>query len=140
MSRQQLRMLSIAISAIQLVGCVHTYPMIMTARDSGKTYPADQRLNIHGLVTVTVNIDGESYSGPYSLGGPEVFGIIRRFGVDPSSAGGNQLSRSARLIGTAVLSSSSGHSIRCEYANLPHGFHSAAICLDDADRVYDIKE
>jgi hypothetical protein len=122
---------------LTVAGC--TSGLTMVARDSGKTHPAAMRIPKPGQATISANLDGERYSGPLNLSGSEGFGLIPRYGAQKNVPGGNELTNSAPLKGTAILTSSAGHAIRCEFANLPHGLRIAAICLDDAERVYDIR-
>ena len=110
----------------------------MTARDSGQVYPANMKLDVHGNATIFADVNGERFAGPFNRGGSQ-FGIIPRFGVDKPAAESSQLSSSSEVKGSALLSSASGHAMRCEFGNLPHGLSIAGICLDDAERVYDIR-
>jgi hypothetical protein len=131
-----------ALSLLTVTGCANG--LVMTARDSGQVYPATMRLGIHGKATVFAEVSGERFAGPLSRGGAQ-FGIVRRFGIDKPAADSSQLSSSSEVKGSALLSAASGHVLRCEFGNLPHApritgtLRIAGICLDDAERVYDIR-
>lgn len=125
-----------ALSTLTVAGCPNG--LVMTARDSGQAYPAKMKLDVHGNATIFADVSGEHFAGPFSRGGSQ-FGIVSRFGVDKPPADSNQLTRSTEVKGSALLSSASGHALRCEFGNLPHGLSIAGICLDDAEKVYDIR-
>lgn len=126
----------VANSVLAVAGCANG--LVMTARDSGQVYPAKMKLDVHGNATIFAEVSGEHFAGPFSRGGSQ-FGIVPRFGVDKPAADSSQLSSGTEVKGSALLSSASGHALRCEFGNLPHGLSIAGICLDDAERVYDIR-
>lgn len=124
------------LAALALVGCANG--LVMTARESGQVYPARMKLDVHGNATIFADVSGEHFYGPFSRGASP-FGIVPRFGVDKPPAAANQLSSSTEVKGSALLSAPSGHALRCEFGNLPRGLSIGGICLDDAERVYDIR-
>lgn len=124
------------LSPLTVAGCANG--LVMTARDSGKVYPAKEKLDIHGNATIVADVNGERFAGPFRRGGSQ-FGIVPRFGVDKPPPDSNQLPSSAEVKGSALLSSASGHTLRCEFGDLPRWLSIAGICLDDAERVYDIR-
>lgn len=80
-----------------------------------------------GSQTMTVNLNGETYTGNVVAGTSTGFGMV---GVKPVTMTGTTNQRSALLKGPAGI-------IRCEYAVQIRGGNGT--CIDSRERVYDLE-
>jgi hypothetical protein len=125
-----------ALCLLMVSGC--SYGAIMTARDSGQVYSAKVRHAGPGRSAWVADVAGERFSGTMNLDGPQ-FGIAPRFCVDHPAAGAKQLACGATPTSSGLLSSASGHVLRCEFGYMSNMWNAAGICLDEAERVYDLR-
>ena len=108
----------------------------MMPRDSGKVYSGEVRGNGFGSGTITVNIDGEIYTGPIvRTGSNGSFGFFQAYGGGKNTFATAQ-TLSSNVTVKAILSSHDNHGLRCDIVGDGHG-HGSGICLDDQGKVYD---
>lgn len=97
-------------------------------RDSGKVYMGEVFGNGFGSGSITLNIDGESYTGPI-VSTDAGFGLIERYGNHSSANFGGD--RTVK----GILATPSGKGLRCEFTS--NGLGGSGICIDDKQRIYD---
>lgn len=128
----------LSLALLVLPGCAHTWHVQMMSRDSGKVYTGVGQGNGLGGGTVTITINGRTYTGPVvRTAANESFGFFQEYG----SNGANSLGFSQLVDGTvyvkAILSSPDNKGLRCDLTGDGRG-HLGGICLDDRGRVYDV--
>lgn len=108
----------------------------MMPRDSGKVYSGAVQGSATGSGTMTIDIEGQIYSGPIMrTSTSDSFGLIQQFNgrglvgtTTVANIGGNATVK-------ALLSTSTGRGLRCEFNSTGSG--GAGVCVDDPGRVYD---
>lgn len=130
--------LALAVAVITLTGCA--YKVSMMPRDSGKIYTGVFNNNGSGSGSMTVDVDGVTYSGPVvKVGSNDTFGFAQTFGYNSkgvvSSSTGTGASYGDVFI-KALLTSPDGKGMRCDLRG--RGTSGGGICVDDQQRVYDV--
>ena len=116
-------------------GCVVHRQVQLMPRDSGTIYIGTMQGSF-GSGTMTVVIDGRTYTGPAVVtGSNESFGFFQAYGGGHTTTGVSETIASSVTL-KAILASSDGHGLRCDIAGDGNG-HGSAICVDDKGRVYD---
>ncbi len=124
---------SILVAALALSGCAGYVQMM--PRDSGKVYSGTVQGSATGSGTMTIEVDGQQYSGPLMrTGSNDSFGFIQQYGKRGVSTGTMAMVGSASTV-KALLSSPSGRGLRCEFTS--DGSGGGGVCVDDQGRVFD---
>ena len=120
---------------LSLSGCSGIVQMM--PRNSGKIYSGTVQGGIRGSGTITVNIDGEVFTGPFvKASSNESFGFAQQFGSRGSSFG-SMVSDGGTMLIKSILASPSGRGLRCEFTSGGNLSGGAGICVDDKSNVYD---
>jgi hypothetical protein len=136
--KPQARILSCAITALLVAGC--SFNATLMSRDSGRTYTGSLDGNGMGTGTMTVAINGTTYTGPAArVGSNDTFGFASAYGFNnhggTAAAFENSYSSGDKFV-KALLSSSDGHGLRCDLRG--QGSSGGGICVDDSGKVYDV--
>jgi hypothetical protein len=136
--KSQARILSCAIAALLVAGC--SFNATLMSRDSGRTYNGSLDGNGMGTGTMTVAINGTTYTGPaVRVGSNDTFGFSSAYGFNnhggTTTALGNSYSIGDKFV-KALLSSSGGQGLRCDLRG--GGSSGGGICVDDSGKVYDV--
>lgn len=111
----------------------------MMPRDSGKVYMGEVKGNGFGSGTITVVMDGVTYSGPgVRVTSNETFGFGQAYGFGSKNTlavTGTSFSDGGTTMVKAILSSPTGKGLRCDLSTTGSG--GGGICVDDQQRVYD---
>ncbi|WKJ88780.1 hypothetical protein QZJ86_12180 [Methylomonas montana] len=110
-----------------LTGCTGVIQAM--PRDSGKVYSGEVFGNGFSSGSITLPINGETYSGPI-VSTDAGFGLIQRHG---NSASASEFGGTRTVKG--ILSSPSGKGLRCEFTS--NGLGGSGICIDDKQQIYD---
>ncbi len=117
-------------------GCSLTGKVTILPRDGGKVYNGIMEADGFGAGTMTLTIDGRTYTGPCArTATADSFGFIQMYGHGQTSTAFTQTS-GGHNFGKAILSSPDNHGMRCEIEGDGMG-HGSAICVDDQKQVYD---
>jgi hypothetical protein len=117
-----------------LAGC--TGQVQMMPRDSGKIYSGTVQGSATGSGTMSITIDGETYTGPIvRTSSGESFGFIQQYGRGGATAFSTVVSSGGTHNVKGILSSPNGRGLRCEFTS--DGGGGGGICVDDKSRVYD---
>src|SRR5258706_72018 len=109
----------------------------MMPRDSGTVYRGIANGNGMGGGTMTVEIEGHTYSGPmFRTGSNDSFGFFQAYGGTRSVVGVSQTVGGAVTI-KGILSSADNRGLRCDLTGDGRG-HGGGICVDDHGRVFDV--
>ena len=128
-----MRKLTIAFTVALLAGCAGQVQMM--PRDSGKIYSGTVQGSPTGSGTMTIVIDGETYTGPIvRTTSGESFGLVQQFGRSGSSLGMVTTSGGTANV-KGMLSSATGRGLRCDFTST--GGAGGGICVDDKSRVFD---
>ena len=110
----------------------------MMPRDSGKIYLGTGKGDGFGGESLTIVVDGRTYTGPVMrTGSNESFGFFQAYGSRGSSAFGLAQTFGGTVYVKALLSSSDNSGMRCDLTGDGAG-HLGGICVDDRGRVYDV--
>lgn len=119
-----------ALLVVLLAGCAQT--MTLYPRPSGNPINGELRT---AEQTMTVQIDGETYSGDFTRGRSTSVGMLNTYGTRPSfgTAVGTSYSNSY----SALLVSASGQTLRCEFVG---GLMETGngVCQHGDGRVFDL--
>lgn len=108
----------------------------MMPRDSGHVYSGTVQGSASGTGTMTITIDGETYTGPIvRTTSSDSFGFVQQFGGGGSTSFGTMASSGGTANVKAILSSANGRGLRCEFTSTGNG--GGGICVDDKSHVYD---
>ena len=114
---------------VALSGCSGFVKMM--PRDSGKIYSGTVQSG-----TMTVLIDGESFTGPIvRTGSNDSVGFIQQYGSNTGSTTGMVAVAGGTASVKAMLSSLNGRGLRCEFSS--DGSGGGGVCIDDNGRVLD---
>ena len=117
-----------------LLGC--TGQVQMMPRDSGKIYSGTVQGSATGSGTMSIAIDGETYTGPIvRTSSGDSFGFIQQYGRGGATAFSTVVSSSGTHNVKGILSSTNGRGLRCEFTSDGNG--GGGICVDDKSRIYD---
>jgi hypothetical protein len=109
----------------------------MMPRDSGTVYRGVANGNGMGSGTMTVEIDGRTYSGPmFRTASSDTFGFFQAYGGTRNVFGTSQTFGGTVAV-KAILSSADNHGLRCDMTGDGRG-HAGGICLDDHSQVFDV--
>ncbi len=109
----------------------------LTARDGGAVYYGSVRREGLALVSVTVEIDRRVYLGTFELTSANTtYGLYQRYGAR------NAAPRTAETLARtnftkALLSSTDQLNLTCDFTDVG-GKDAGGLCVDDAQRVYDV--
>jgi hypothetical protein len=117
-----------------------TFDATLMARDSGRTYKGELSGGAAGSGTMTVTIDGTTYSGPAArVASNDTFGFASAYGWNSHGGTSTALGTSytaGDVTVKALLSSPDGRGLRCDLVGrYPTG---GGICVDDDKHVYDV--
>lgn len=125
---------------VALSGCA--YQLSAMPRDGGQLYYGEATNNQMGGGSVTLTIEGRTYTGQWvRTGSNDSYTILttharnNRGGTSTGTAFGQTVG--AGGTGKAMLSSPDGKGLRCEFSGGGSG-SGGGICIDDAQRVYDL--
>jgi hypothetical protein len=108
----------------------------MMPRDSGKVYSGTVQGSATGAGAMTIDIDGQTYTGPViRTGSSDSFGFIQQYGKRGMVSTGTMASVGGTATVKAILSSPAGRGLRCELTS--DGSGGGGICVDDLGRVLD---
>lgn len=117
-----------------LAGCSGTIQVL--PRDSGKVYSGTVQGSATGAGTITIDIDGQTYTGPVvRTGSNDSFGFMQQYGKRGVVSTGTMASVGSTATVKAILSSPTGRGLRCEFTS--DGSGGGGICMDDQGRVLD---
>jgi hypothetical protein len=117
-----------------LAGCSGMIQLM--PRDSGKVYSGTVQGSATGAGTMTINIEGETYTGPVvRTGSNDSFGFLQQYGKRGLMSTGTMASIGNTATVKAILSSPAGRGLRCEFTS--DGTGGGGICVDDQGRVLD---
>lgn len=132
----RLKPLVVVAFALLVTGC--TWQVRMMPRNSGLVYAGTGKGDGMGGGTITIAIDGRTYSGPVMrVAADQTFGLFQAFGSDGTSTFGTSMGIGGTIKVKALLSSPDGHGLRCDLSGDGMG-HLGGICLDDKQTVYDV--
>ena len=132
----------LALAAFALGGCATTYQLSVMPRDSGKMYSGTATEHANGEASLTIAIEGKTYSGTWVPTVPDRthgfvvggFGFGRRGGgLGTIIAMDNPQGGEAK----ALLSASDGSGLRCDFKS-GQG-HGGGVCKDDRGKEYDVQ-
>lgn len=122
------------IAVLALSGCAGYVQMM--PRDSGKVYSGTVQGSATGAGTMTIDIDGQTYTGPVvRTGSNDSFGFIQQYGKRGMMSTGTMASVGSTANVKAMLSSPAGRGLRCEFTS--DGSGGGGVCVDDQGRVLD---
>lgn len=125
---------SILAAVVALSGCAGYVQMM--PRDSGKVYSGTVQGGATGAGTMTIDIDGQTYTGPViRTGSSDSFGFIQQYGKRGMMSTGTMASVGGTATVKAILSSPAGRGLRCEFTS--DGSGGGGVCVDDQGRVLD---
>lgn len=125
---------SILAAVLVLSGCAGYVQMM--PRDSGKVYSGAVQGSATGAGSMTIDIDGQVYTGPViRTGSSDSFGFIQQYGKKTGASTGSMVSVGGTATVKALLSSPAGRGLRCEFTS--DGSGGGGICVDDQGRVLD---
>jgi hypothetical protein len=131
-----MRVAILMIAALGLSGCA--WQVEMMPRDSGKVYVGQGRGDGLGGGTITIDIDGRTYSGPaMRTASSDSYGFFQAYGPRGQSTFGTTASAGGTIYVKALLASADNHGLRCDFSGDGTG-HLGGICVDDDKRVYDV--
>jgi hypothetical protein len=105
-------------------------------RDSGKVYSGTVQGSATGAGTMTINIEGETYTGPVvRTGSNDSFGFLQQYGKRGLMSTGTMASIGNTATVKAILTSPAGRGLRCEFTS--DGTGGGGVCVDDQGRVLD---
>lgn len=105
-------------------------------RDSGNVYSGTVQGSVTGSGTMTIDIDGQTFTGPVvRTGSGDSFGFIQQYGKRGMMSTGTMASVGNTATVKAILSSPAGRGLRCEFTS--DGTGGGGICVDDQGRVLD---
>jgi hypothetical protein len=109
----------------------------MTARNGGAVYYGAITREGPAVVNMTVEIERRIYGGNLELTRPNTtFGLNQRYGSSDASA--NPGAAIARTNYTkAILSSTDNRILTCDFTDVG-GTAANGLCVDDANRIYDV--
>ena len=117
-----------------LAGCSGTIQVM--PRDSGKVYSGTVQGSATGAGTITIDIDGQTYTGPVvRTGSNDSFGFLQQYGKRGLTSTGTMASFGGTATIKAILSSPAGRGLRCEFTS--DGSGGGGVCVDDLGRVLD---
>jgi hypothetical protein len=126
--------IAILATAIALSGCAGYVQMM--PRDSGKVYSGAVQGSATGAGTMTIDIDGQTYTGPVvRTGSNDSFGFMQQYGKRGMVSTGMMASVGTTATVKAILSSPAGRGLRCEFTS--EGSGGGGVCVDDQGRVLD---
>lgn len=126
--------IAILATAMALSGCAGYVQMM--PRDSGKVYSGTVQGSATGSGAMTIDIDGQTYTGPViRTGSSDSFGFIQQYGKRGMVSTGTMASVGGTATVKAILSSPAGRGLRCEFTS--EGSGGGGICVDDLGRVLD---
>ena len=129
-----MRYLYLTFALAFLSGC--TGQVQMMPRDSGKIYSGTVQGSATGSGTMSISIEGETYTGPIvRTSSGESFGFIQQYGRSGATAFSTVISSGGTHSVKGILSSPNGRGLRCEFTSAGGG--GGGICVDDKARVYD---
>ncbi|MCA8326100.1 hypothetical protein [Burkholderia cepacia] len=112
----------------------------LMSRDSGRTYTGELNGNGMGSGTMTVTIDGTTFTGPaVRVASNDTFGLASAYGFNNRGGSATALATSfseGDKRAKALLSSADGHGLRCDLVG--RDGTGGGICVDDAQKVYDV--
>lgn len=124
---------SVALLAVILTGCAGYVQMM--PRDSGKVYSGTVQGSVTGSGTMSIDIDGQRYTGPVvRTGSNDSFGFIQQYGKRGISTGTIATAGGTATV-KAILSSPAGRGLRCEFTS--DGSGGGGICVNDQGSVLD---
>lgn len=125
---------SIFVATLTLTGCAGYVQMM--PRDSGKVYSGTVQGSATGAGTMTIDIDGQTYTGPVvRTGSSDSFGFIQQYGKRGLTSTGTMAGFGGTATIKAILSSPAGRGLRCEFTS--DGSGGGGVCVDDLGRVLD---
>lgn len=131
-----MRKIILVIFVLLISGCALTGQMTIMPRDGGKVYTGIVHADGFGGGTITMTIEGRTYTGPFArTATADSFGFFQTYGRGQPSTLITQTS-GGHNVGKAILSSPDNHGMRCEIEGDGMG-HGSAICLDDQKHLYD---
>ena len=117
-----------------LAGCSGTIQVM--PRDSGKVYSGTVQGSATGAGTITIDIDGQTYTGPVvRTGSNDSFGFMQQYGKRGMTSAGTMASVGSTATVKAILSSPARRGLRCEFTS--DGSGGGGVCVDDQGRVLD---
>lgn len=125
---------SVLAAVLALSGCAGYVQMM--PRDSGKVYSGTVQGSATGAGTMTIDIDGQQFTGPViRTGSSDSFGFIQQYGKRGMMGTGTMASVGGTATIKAILSSPAGRGLRCEFTS--DGSGGGGVCVDDQGRVLD---
>lgn len=125
---------SVLAAVLALSGCAGYVQMM--PRDSGKVYSGTVQGSATGAGTMSIDIDGQTYTGPViRTGSGDSFGFIQQYGKRGMVSTGTVASVGGTATIKAMLSSPAGRGLRCEFTS--DGSGGGGVCVDDQGRVLD---
>jgi len=125
---------SVLAAVLALSGCAGYVQMM--PRDSGKVYSGTVQGSATGAGTMTIEIDGQSYTGPVvRTASGDSFGFMQQYGKRGMMSTGTMASVGSTATVKAILSSPAGRGLRCEFTS--EGSGGGGVCVDDLGRVLD---
>lgn len=126
--------ISVVAALLALSGCAGYVQMM--PRDSGKVYSGAVQGSATGAGTMTIDIDGQTYTGPViRTGSSDSFGFIQQYGKKTGVSTGTMATVGSTATIKAMLSSPAGRGLRCEFTS--DGSGGGGVCVDDQGRVLD---
>lgn len=125
---------SILAAVLALTGCAGYVQMM--PRDSGKVYSGTVQGSATGAGTMTIDIDGQTYTGPVvRTSSGDSFGFMQQYGKRGMTSTGTMATVGSTATVKAILSSPAGRGLRCEFTS--EGSGGGGVCVDDQGRVLD---
>jgi len=119
---------------VLLAGCSGTIQVM--PRDSGKVYSGTVQGSATGAGTMTIDIEGQTYTGPVvRTSSGDSFGFMQQYGKRGLMSTGTMASVGSTANVKAILSSPAGRGLRCEFTS--EGSGGGGVCVDDLGRVFD---
>lgn len=129
-----MRLAPLLLTSIAITGCSGFVQMM--PRDSGKVYQGSVQGSMGGAGKMAIVIDGEHYEGPVvRTGSNGSFGFVQTYGQRSGVTTGLGLGIGSEARVKAILSTSTGKGLRCEFTSDGNG--GGGVCVDDSGRVLD---
>ena len=131
-----------ALAALALGGCATTYQLSVMPRDSGKIYAGTATEHANGEATVSIAIEGKTYSGTWVATAPDRTRGFVMGGVGFGRRGGGfgsfvTMDNPQGGEAKALLSASDGSGLRCDFKS-GQGT-GGGVCRDDRGKEYDVQ-
>ena len=132
-------------AALALAGCASTYELTVMPRDSGKIYTGTAQDSDRGEGPISITIEGKTFNGTWTETQPATTTgyVMGGFGWGRRGWGGLgsfiTLDNPQGSEAKALLTSSDGSGLRCDFKSGTERRVGGGVCRDDRGREYDVQ-